>query len=140
AVYYGVTSLITFVLQTSASRVVLERLGLAVTTITPSMALLAGGVGGLIAPGFQGMAVARAAESVFRGSLFRTGYELFYTPIPASEKRAAKSIIDVGFDRMGDAAGGGLIRIALLLAPAASLYSAILSLPLLFWLSPMVPA
>jgi len=140
AVYYAVTSLITFVLQASVSRAALERLGLAVTTITPSMALLAGGIGGLIAPGFQGMAVARAAESVFRGSLFRTGYELFYTPIPASEKRAAKSIIDVGFDRMGDAVGGGLIRIALLLAPAAALYSTILSLAMVCSAAAMIAA
>ena len=54
----------------------------------------------------------RGGESVFRGSLFRTGYEIFYTPIPPDEKRAAKSIIDVGFDRLGDALGGGLIRSA----------------------------
>ena len=51
----------------------------------------------------MGALVARGGESVFRGSLFRTGYELFYTPIPSDEKRAAKSIIDVGFDRLGDA-------------------------------------
>jgi hypothetical protein len=64
---------------------------------------------------------------VFRGSLFRAAYELFYTPIPAAEKRAAKAIIDVGFDRLGDAVGGGMVRIVLLVAPAAQ-YSAILSL------------
>ena len=34
-------------------------------------------------------------------------------PIPAAEKRAAKSIIDVGFDRIGDAVGGGAIRFIL---------------------------
>ena len=51
--------------------------------------------------------MARGGESVFRGSLFRTGYELFFTPIPPHDKRAAKSIIDVGFDRLGDAVGGG---------------------------------
>jgi hypothetical protein len=128
AVFYAATSLITFVLQTSASRYVLERFGLASTASSPSIALIVGGVGGLISPGFQGMMVVRAAESVFRGSLFRTGYELFYTPIAASEKRAAKSIIDVGFDRMGDAVGGGLIRGAMLVVPAASQYSAILVL------------
>jgi ATP/ADP translocase len=128
AVFYAATSLITFVLQTSASRFALERFGLATTASSPSIALIVGGVGGLIAPGFQGMMVVRAAESVFRGSLFRTGYELFYTPIAASEKRAAKSIIDVGFDRMGDAVGGGLIRGAMLVIPAASQYSAILVL------------
>ncbi|HJZ73110.1 MAG TPA: hypothetical protein VKE51_15300 [Vicinamibacterales bacterium] len=131
AAFYAGTSLITFVLQTSASRFALERFGLAATTSTPSLALIAGAIGGLIAPGFQGMMFARAAESVFRGSLFRTGYELFYTPIPAAEKRAAKSIIDVGFDRMGDAVGGGLIRIALLLAPATSQYSTVLLLAIL---------
>ena len=64
---------------------------------------------------------------MFRGSLFRAGYELFYTPIPAAEKRAAKSIIDVAFDRLGDAVGGGLVRTVLLVAPAAQ-SSAILSL------------
>jgi AAA family ATP:ADP antiporter len=54
---------------------------------------------------------------VFRGSLFRAGYEVFYTPIPRREKRAAKSLIDVGFDRLGDAVGGGLLRLALVLDP-----------------------
>ena len=96
AIYYAATSLITFVVQTSSSRFVLERFGLALTTSTPSVALLAGSIGGLVAPGFGSMVVARGGESVFRGSLFRAGYELFYTPIPAAEKRAAKSIIDVG--------------------------------------------
>ena len=62
---------------------------------------------------------------MFRGSFFRSGYELFYTPIPAVEKRAAKAIVDVGFDRLGDAVGGGLVRAALFLAPGAS-FSAIL--------------
>ena len=70
-------------------------------------------------PGFASLTFARGAEAVFRGSLFRTGYELFYTPMPADDKRAAKSIIDVGFDRVGDAIGGILVRLALVFAPAA---------------------
>ena len=127
AVYYAATSLVTFVVQMSSSRFMLDRFGLALTTSTPSGALLAAGIGGFIAPGFGTIAVARGAESVFRGSLFRAGYELFYTPIPAAEKRAAKSIIDVAFDRLGDAVGGGMVRTVLLVAPAAQ-YSAILSL------------
>jgi hypothetical protein len=124
AVYYAATSLITFVVQTSASRFVLERFGLASTA---RLRCLLAGIGGLVAPGFGSMMVARAGESVFRGSLYRAGYELFYTPIPAAEKRAAKSIVDVGFDRLGDAVGGGLVRAVQLLAPAAQ-YPAILSL------------
>jgi len=127
AIYYAITSLITFVIQTSSSRFALEKFGLAVTTGTPSLALLVGGVGGLLGPGLASTMMARGGESVFRGSLFRSGYELFYTPIPPGEKRAAKSLIDVGFDRLGEIVGGGAIRLMLMLAPTAQ-YSAILSL------------
>jgi AAA family ATP:ADP antiporter len=127
AAYYAGTSLITFVVQASFSRYTLERFGLAWATSTPSLAVIAGGIGSLLAPGFTGIAMARGSESVFRGSLFRSGYELFYTPVPAVEKRAAKSIIDVAFDRLGDAVGGGLVRAVLVVAPAAQ-YSAIVSI------------
>jgi len=117
AIYYSAVSLVTFVVQTSASRLALEKLGLAFSTSTPSIALLAGGASALAMPGLPSALVARGSESIFRGSLFRSSYEIFYTPIPPSEKRAAKSLIDVGFDRLGDAAGGVLIRTALILAP-----------------------
>ena len=130
ALYYAGTSLVTFALQTSMSRLALERLGLAFTSATPSIALFGGTLGALAAPGLEGAIVARGAESVFRGSLFRSGYELFYTPIPTAEKRAAKSIIDVGFDRIGDAVGGGAIRSILLMAPSLQ-YHAVLSLTLI---------
>jgi len=53
AVYYAAVSLITFVVQTSCSRLSLEKLGLAATTSTPSMALMAGSIGGLLAPGLE---------------------------------------------------------------------------------------
>jgi len=119
ALYYAGTSIITFVLQTSASRVVLERCGLGATASTPSVAVLFGSLVGLALPGFGSLLVARGGESIMRSSLFRAGYELFYTPIPAAEKRAAKSLIDVAFDRLGDAAGGALVRMALILVPAA---------------------
>ena len=127
ALYYAVTSVVSFILQTWASRAVLERFGLALTTSTPSIALLAGSLGSLVAPGFGGLLVARAGESVFRASWFRAGYELFYTPIPTAEKRAAKSIIDVAVDRLGDAVGGGFARLAIVFIPAAQ-SSAIVSL------------
>jgi ATP:ADP antiporter, AAA family len=118
AVYYAATSLLTFVVQVSSARQVLERFGIAFSAGAPSLALFAGTGISLLLPGFASLTAARSAESVFRGSLFRTGYELFYTPMRAEEKRAAKAIIDVGFDRMGDAIGGSLVRLMLLLAPA----------------------
>ena len=125
ALYYAGVSLLSFLVQTTSSALALERLGLGLTASTPSIALTAGGLVGLLLPGLAGALIARTGESVLRGSLFRTGYEIFYTPIPAEEKRAAKSIIDVGFDRLGDAVGGVLVRLLLLL-PATQHYGAIL--------------
>ena len=127
AAFYAVTGVISFVLQTSASRYALERFGLAVSIGTPSFALLAGSLGALFGMGLSSTALARGGESIFRSSLFRSGYELFYTPIAPGEKRAAKSIIDVGFDRLGDMVGGSLIRAVLVLAPVLA-YQVILSL------------
>ena len=118
AVYYAATSVLTFLVQVSSARAALERFGVALSTSAPSLALFVGSGLNLLVPGFASLTLARGAEAVFRGSLFRTGYELFYTPMRAEEKRAAKAIIDVGFDRVGDAIGGTLIRLTLLLAPA----------------------
>jgi hypothetical protein len=119
AFYYAAISLVTVIFQVGSSHIVLERFGLGLTTSTPSIALLAGSLGGLLTPGFASVMVARAGESIFRGSWFRAGYELFFTPIPESEKRAVKSVVDVGVDRLGEAFGGGLVRLIGLVAPAA---------------------
>jgi hypothetical protein len=118
AVYYAATSVLTFVVQVSSARIILERFGIALSAGAPSLALFAGTLINLVLPGFASLTVARSAEAVFRGSLFRTGYELFYTPMRANEKRAAKAVVDVGFDRVGDAIGGCLVRMMLLFAPA----------------------
>src|SRR3954463_3572568 len=119
AIYYAATSVASLLLQTLSSRAVLERFGLAVTTSTPSLALLAGSIAGLIDPALPSLLMARGGEAVFRGSWFRAGYELFYTPMPAAERRSAKSLIDVAFDRLGDAVGAALVRIVTIAAPVA---------------------
>ena len=85
AIYYAATSLVTFAIQATATRGLLERFGLAMTTSTPSLALLAGSVSSLFAPGFTSLIVARAGEAVFRGSFFRSGYELSFTPISSHD-------------------------------------------------------
>jgi hypothetical protein len=118
AIYYAGTSLLTFVLQISSSHAVLERFGLGATASSPSLALLLGSGAGLLAPGFGTLLVARGGESILRSSWFRAGYELFYTPMPPAEKRAAKSFIDVACDRLGDATGGALVRAVIVSVPA----------------------
>jgi hypothetical protein len=126
AVYYAGVSLVTFVVQAALSRPSLERLGLGPNAGTPSAALLLGGLGAIVAPSLPSIMVAKGGESVFRGSLFRASYEIFYTPMEPGERRAAKSIIDVGFDRLGDALGAGTVWLVLLFFAPAQQVSTIL--------------
>jgi len=119
SIYYAMTSIVAFVLQSFGSRAVLERFGLGLATGSPSIALMAGSVASLVTPGFGSLLVARGGEASFRGSWFRAGYELFYTPLAATERRAAKSLIDVALDRVSDALGGGLVRVIIAFVPVA---------------------
>ena len=56
-----------------------------------------------------------------RGSVFRAGYELFYTPLAATTKRSAKSIIDVVADSVGKGAGAAVILMVTALVPRYAL-------------------
>jgi hypothetical protein len=127
--YYGATSLVAFLVQAGSTSIVLQKFGLGIATSSPSVALLAGSAGALVMPGFPAIVAARGAESVARGSLYRAAYELLYTPLLSSEKRAAKSVVDVGCDRFGDAVGAGILRLVLYLNPANQ-YRSILLLTL----------
>lgn len=118
ALFYTGVSVVTFAVQTTAGRFSLERLGLSRTVATLPIGVAAGSVSAIALPGLVTAGIARATEAVLRSSLFRSGYELFYTPILPAEKRATKPILDVGVDRLGDAAGGALIRAAIVVAPA----------------------
>ena len=121
AVFYAAVGLGTFVLQTTLSRSLLEKLGLARTiAILPSFTAL-GSFALLFVPGLAAAGVARGGEAAVRSSLFRSGYELLYTPVTLRQKRTAKSMIDVGVDRLADGVGAILIRSLLFLVPALAL-------------------
>jgi hypothetical protein len=68
----------------------------------------------------------RALEVILRGSIYRAGYELLYTPLPVQEKRAAKPVIDVVFDRLGDVLGGAVSQILLALGGMLAIKSILL--------------
>ena len=116
AFYYTALSLVSFVLQAFASRAVLEKLGLAAAMGAPSMAVMAGGAATLFGPVLPALIATRGGEAAFRGSLLRSAYEVFYTPISPEDKRAVKGVIDVGVDRTGDILGAGVIQILLWMA------------------------
>ena len=104
AIFYMVIGLLTFVLQTALGRVSLEKLGLAKTVATLPCAVVVGALGMFFTPGLASASVARAGEAVLRSSLFRSGYELFYTPISLPGKTCHQV-----FDRRGIPAPGGCL-------------------------------
>lgn len=120
ALFYTGAQVLTFLVQTVVARFSLERLGLSRTVMSLPLAVGGGAAGALLVPVFPMVASVRALELILRGSLFRSGYELFYTPIPARDKRAVKTLIDVGSDRMGDALGAGTLQLLLWLGPVAA--------------------
>ena len=114
AYFYTAASLVTVLVQTSLSRWLLERLGPA-----RSAAALPGGVAIASAtaaaiPALGATIAARAVETVLSNSLFRAGYEVLFTPVPQREKRAIKSLADVGTARAGDIIAAGLAQAVLL--------------------------
>ena len=123
--YYTATSLLTFLVQTFAVRFFVRHAGLsAASCALPGMIAL-GSLAAMVLPGFKVLSGVRAGEILVRGSLFRSAYELFFTAVAPADKRAAKSVLDVGIDRMGDAVGAGAVSLLLLLAPGR--YGAILA-------------
>lgn len=120
AIFYAAVSLLTFLLQTLLGRISLEKLGLAGTIVLLPVTVALGGAAMLLVPGLGLAGIVRGSEAALRSSLFRSGYELLYTPVPVQQKRPAKSIIDVGFDRLADAFGALVIRMLLWLVPGGA--------------------
>lgn len=115
--YYAGTQILTFLVQYLFTRSALQKFGLAHTVLALPLVVAAGATGSLLAPIFPMIASARGLELIFRGSLFRSGYELFFTPFPPREKRAVKTLIDVACDRAGDAVGAIALQLIILLQP-----------------------
>ena len=118
AIFYTACQVITFLLQTFLAKPAVERLGVSKSVATLPIAVGLGSTVALLVPVYPLVALLRGIEVVLRGSLFRSGYEFLYTPVPPADKRAVKTIVDVGFDRMGDAAGAGAVQIMVWLGPA----------------------
>jgi HEAT repeat protein len=117
ALFHAALSVLVFVLQSTLVGGSLRKLGIAGTiAILPSGVVL-GGVLSVAVPRLWTIAVLTALENLLRNSLFRSGYELLYTPIDKARKRALKTIIDVGFDRLGDVTAAGLVMLCLALLP-----------------------
>ncbi len=121
AAFYTGVALLTVVVQSVLGSATLQRLGLARTVALMPAMLTVGSVGALAIPGLVTAAFARGAESVLSNSLYRPGYELLYSPIGKRQKRATKTIVDVGVVRVGDVTGAAIVQLVILSVAGVSL-------------------
>jgi hypothetical protein len=132
ALFYMGVSLLSVVVQTGLSRPALERFGLARTVGMLPWMTAVGGAGAIAVPGLASAMFARGTEAVVRNSLYRSGYELLFTPLAPPVKRAAKPLVDVGVLRIGDAIAAGLVQAALFAFSGSSSWTAMLVLAVAF--------
>ena len=118
ALFYTVSSILTFAVQWGLNRHALERLGLGGSVALLPGALLLTSAIGFAAPGLLAAGLMRGSSAVLESSLYRSGYELLFTPLPAAAKRATKALLDVAISRAGTIAGSGLAVAVLALWPA----------------------
>jgi hypothetical protein len=117
AAFQTAVGVLSFLLQTTASRPALERLGIGGTLALLPASVAALGALALSLPSLASAAIQRGAEGVLGASLHRSAYEVLFTPVPAALKRPTKTVIDVVFDRVGLLLGSGFILVLLALWP-----------------------
>lgn len=121
ATFHGVVGVSTALVQWMLGKRALQSWGLARTLATLPGAVMVFGAAALVAPGVGTFVALRGAENVLRNSLYREAYEVFYTPLLAHERRATKTVIDVGVERLGDVLGGlAVLALLALFQPATT--------------------
>jgi hypothetical protein len=109
SVFHLVVGASAFAAQTLLSRRALDGLGLAGTIVILPLGVVLLGATALGAPGLVTVVLLRGGEAVVSNSLWRSAYELLYTPVAPARKRATKALIDVGCDRLGTGLGAILV-------------------------------
>jgi len=117
ASFYAIAGLAGFVLQTLLGRRILQRFGIGTTLAILPVAIAVFGTIGTVFTRLWSMALLRGGHAILVNSLFRSAFELLYTPLSPHKKRPTKAIIDVASDRLGDLIGSGLLLLLLFLVP-----------------------
>jgi ATP:ADP antiporter, AAA family len=120
AAFHTSMGILSFAVQAAASRAALRHLGIAGTLALRPVLTAMGALLGVAAPGFATATAARGSHEALTNSVFRSAYELLYTPLPESEKRRVKALVDVTVDKLAAFAGSGSIALALAFVPAAA--------------------
>lgn len=119
AVFYMATSLLTFVTQAGAAKPLLQKIGLGGTmAVLPVSVTLTAGLGAVWTHLWT-VTLARGTQTIVASSLFRSGYELLYTPVPLLKKRSTKAMTDIACNRIGDGIGSAIVMVIVAVAATA---------------------
>ncbi|MFB3924176.1 MAG: Npt1/Npt2 family nucleotide transporter [Terriglobia bacterium] len=107
AIFQGLLSLFSFLLQISFGSRVVERWGVRATILMLPLALL-GGTGVLLLCPQQLWAagVLRGSDGALRYSLDKASFELLYVPVEQSIRAEVKAVTDIVVNRFADGVGG----------------------------------
>jgi len=116
AMFWVAVGALSFVRQAAFGHVVLKRFGLALNLALLPATVLVTGAACLALPNLATTSLLRGGEAIQRNSYVRAAYEMLYTPLSDRTKRATKTVIDVGFDRLGTMVASGIAFAAVWLA------------------------
>ncbi len=118
AAFHTAVGLLGLLLQAALTRPALREFGIAGTLALRPLLTAASSLVGSIWPRFETATLARGSHESLTNSLFRSAYELLYTPVPEAEKRRVKTVVDVSVDKAGALVGSAVVAVVLALAPA----------------------
>jgi len=117
ALFYTGASLLSFVLQAFMARLLFTTVGLGGTLAVAPLVGVAFGALASLSPSFISLCALRGSDLSLGPSLFKSAFEPLFTPLASETKRATKSLIDVVFDKGGDACASLLILLISLGGP-----------------------
>lgn len=134
--FYTILNLAALGMQLFVTRWALQRLGAGWASAVLPAGLAVGTALIMAVPGFFSVVVTRLWDQMLRQSVNRSAVEMFYFPIEPALRRRAKSFIDAGLERLGDAAAGGIILVLAAVMGANSLtLAALTGLLIVVWVA-----
>ncbi|HZO09217.1 MAG TPA: hypothetical protein VFC77_07560 [Myxococcota bacterium] len=118
AAFHTAMGILSLGLQAMLSRATLRQLGIAGTLALRPLLTAASSLAASFMPRLETATLARGAHESLTNSLFRSAYELLYTPVPEAEKRRVKTVVDVSVDKAGALVGSAAVALVLAVMPA----------------------
>jgi ATP:ADP antiporter, AAA family len=113
--FYMVIGICSTLLQSTLGNKALTWLGVGGSMAILPFSLIGGSLLAFASTTLVTTTLLRGSAALLTQSFFRAGFEPLFTPMPKQEKRASKTLIDLGADRAGDLVGSGIIILVLLL-------------------------